>query len=41
MRSEEITLTQLRALLAVRQEGSISAAAVSLQVTQPVLTRSL
>lgn len=41
MRSEDITLSQLRALLAVRQEGSISAAAVSLQVTQPVLTRSL
>ncbi|MES2191000.1 MAG: LysR substrate-binding domain-containing protein [Pseudomonadota bacterium] len=41
MRSEEITLAQLRALLAVKQEGSMTAAAVMLRVTQPVLTRCL
>ncbi|MES2412593.1 MAG: LysR substrate-binding domain-containing protein [Pseudomonadota bacterium] len=41
MRSDDITLAQLRALLAVRQEGSMTAASVKLGVTQPVLTRSL
>lgn len=36
-----ITFAQLRALVAVRQQGSITAAAAALRVTQPVLTRSL
>jgi len=41
MSSGEITLTQLRALIAVQRHGSITAAATALRVTQPVLTRGL
>lgn len=37
----DITFAQLRALLAVREHGSITAAAAALKVTQPVLTRGL
>lgn len=37
----DITFAQLRALLAVREHGSITAAAAALRVTQPVLTRGL
>lgn len=41
MRLGDITLTQLRALIAVRTQGSITSAAASLGLTQPVLTRGL
>jgi len=37
----DITIAQLRALLAVQRHGSITSAASSLGVTQPVLTRGL
>lgn len=37
----DITFAQLRALIAVRQHGSITSAAHALGVTQPVLTRGL
>ena len=37
----DITLAQLRALIAVRTQGSITSAAASLGLTQPVLTRGL
>jgi LysR family transcriptional regulator, regulator of abg operon len=37
----DITLAQLRALLAVQRHGSITSAASALRVTQPVLTRAL
>jgi DNA-binding transcriptional LysR family regulator len=37
----DITFAQLRALLAVQRQGSITSAAASIGVTQPVLTRSL
>jgi DNA-binding transcriptional LysR family regulator len=41
MALHDITLVQLRALVAVQRQGSITAAAGSLKVTQPVLTRVL
>lgn len=41
MQLGDITFAQLRALLAVKQTGSITAAASFLRVTQPVLTRGL
>lgn len=41
MSSSDITFAQLRALIAVRQHGSITSAAHALGVTQPVLTRGL
>ncbi len=41
MSTSDITFAQLRALLAVHRQGSITSAAQALQVTQPVLTRSL
>ncbi|MEY2803703.1 MAG: hypothetical protein RL657_1039 [Pseudomonadota bacterium] len=41
MASSEITFAQLRALLAVHRQGSITSAAQALEVTQPVLTRTL
>jgi LysR family transcriptional regulator of abg operon len=41
MSASDITLAQLRALLAVHRQGSITSAAQHLGVTQPVLTRSL
>lgn len=41
MHLDDITLTQLRALIAVRTQGSITSAAASLGLTQPVLTRGL
>lgn len=37
----DITFAQLRALLAVQRQGSITSAAAALGVTQPVLTRGL
>ena len=37
----DITLAQLRALIAVQRNGSITSAAAALKVTQPVLTRGL
>jgi len=41
MSQAEITFVQLRALLAVKRQGSITSAAAALGVTQPVLTRGL
>lgn len=41
MAANDITLAQLRALLAVQRHGSITSAAAALRVTQPVLTRGL
>ncbi len=41
MTMTDITFAQLRALLAVQRQGSITSAAAALGVTQPVLTRGL
>ena len=41
MALNDITFAQLRALLAVQRSGSITSAAATLRVTQPVLTRGL